>query len=224
MCYAIPDLEHRKRVLPWLMYVPLRDGDHSGEVWTTAALSGAAIWLPPGRTTLTLWRILRAGVLVVPLRVRWDILRRLTRTERMVASLHRQHAPATHWYLAQLGVDPARQGQGIGSALLHPMLIRLDTQGLACYLETMNVANVPFYQHHGFRVVAQASLPGTRLAVWAMLRSPPPHHSMPLAMSRDTLLKYSSGAQAYPAHAQSPTTHDHFHCGKRCVMKRACLS
>jgi GNAT superfamily N-acetyltransferase len=149
----------------------VRYGDLFGEVWTTPALDGAAVWLPPARTTLTPWRMLRAGMFAVPLRLSWRVLGRLARIESIVASLHQQHAPSAHWYLSQLGVEPAHQGQGIGGALLRPMLSRLDAQGLACYLETMDPANVPFYQHQGFTVAAQVNVPEGGPSIWAMLRS-----------------------------------------------------
>jgi GNAT superfamily N-acetyltransferase len=52
-----------------------------------------------------------------------------------------------------LGVDQARQRQGIGSALLAPTLERADLERLPCYLETLATMNVPFYERHGFAVV-----------------------------------------------------------------------
>jgi MFS family permease len=51
-----------------------------------------------------------------------------------------------HWYLWLLGVDPDRQGQGVGSALLAPILARADAEGLPCALETLTERNVWFYR------------------------------------------------------------------------------
>src|SRR5690348_2841957 len=120
--------------------------------------SGAAIWLPPGQPTYTLWRMLRAGMFVAPLRLPWRVLRRLAAVESRAQTLHERYAPDPHWYLAQIGVEPAHQRQGIATHLLLPTLARADAAGLPCYLETENPANISTYQRYGFRVVAEDAM------------------------------------------------------------------
>jgi len=171
MCYAIPNAHQRRHLLPWLIGLNVRDGCGYGEVYTTPGGEGAAVWLPPGRARRTPWRMLRAGMLAAPLRVHWSILRRLAAVEAHAQALYDRFAPEPHWYLTQLGVEPAQQRQGIASRLLAPMLSYLDAQALPGYLETENEANVAFYERRGFRVVAaDASLPAG-LHIWAMRRA-----------------------------------------------------
>ncbi|MEO3888586.1 GNAT family N-acetyltransferase [Nonomuraea sp. B5E05] len=55
-----------------------------------------------------------------------------------------------HLYLQFLGVHPARQGQGAGSALLARGLARADAAGLPAYLEASGQANLRLYERHGF--------------------------------------------------------------------------
>jgi len=50
------------------------------------------------------------------------------------------------------------------------MFARIDEEGLPCYLETLNEANVPLYEHFGFRVLEKSIIPETKLTNWAMLR------------------------------------------------------
>lgn len=69
-----------------------------------------------------------------------------------------------------LGVDPTRQGQGIGSKLLSAGVERADTSGLPCYLETMNPDNVPLYQKFGFAVANEGDIPESNVHVWGMVR------------------------------------------------------
>jgi GNAT superfamily N-acetyltransferase len=38
-----------------------------------------------------------------------------------------------HWYLEIMVVNPASQGQGVGSRLLQPILKQASEEGLACY-------------------------------------------------------------------------------------------
>ena len=65
----------------------------------------------------------------------------------------RYHPQEPHWYLPFIGVDPVRQGQGIGAALLRPILEKCDAERLPAYLESSNPRNRPLYQRHGFEMV-----------------------------------------------------------------------
>jgi ribosomal protein S18 acetylase RimI-like enzyme len=169
MCYAIPDTQQRRRLLPWLMGLNVRYGRRYGEVYCTPEYTGAAIWLPPSQSAYTLWRMLRAGMFVAPLRLPWPMLLRLASVESRAQALHERYAPRPHWYLAQIGVEPALQRQGIATRLLRPMLTRIDAAGLPCYLETENPANVTIYQRYGFQVVAEGAMPSGP-HIWAMVR------------------------------------------------------
>jgi hypothetical protein len=52
-----------------------------------------------------------------------------------------------------IGVLPAYQGQGIGSALVRPVLAEADMEDLPCFVETVQPHNQPLYERHGFRLV-----------------------------------------------------------------------
>lgn len=169
---VFPHADRRARMLPFLIGLNVRYGCRYGEVVATRELAGAAIWLPPDGVTMTLGRMLRAGMLAAPLRLTWTELRRLAAIQSYTARLHERVAPPPHWYLAQIGVEPSRQRQGIGSALLEPMLARLDASNLPCYLETSREANVAFYQRRGFRVMGEGAAYTGGPYVWAMLREP----------------------------------------------------
>ena len=69
-----------------------------------------------------------------------------------------------------LGGDRDKQGQGVGSSLVAPMLARADAEGLPCYLETMKERNVAFYEKHGFQVVVEDDLPKGGPHFWTMKR------------------------------------------------------
>ena len=85
--------------------------------------------------------------------------------------IERHHPDGEHLYLSVLGVDPARQGAGVGSALLAPGLELCDRDGLAAYLETGKERNIAFYARHGFKVTEQLRLPAGP-PVWLMRRDP----------------------------------------------------
>jgi ribosomal protein S18 acetylase RimI-like enzyme len=137
--------------------------------WTTDDLAGAALWIPPGRSAsgaLDQLRMLPAlGRLTG-----WGRLRAVSAALETLERRRRSHAPMPHWYLSALGVEPARQGEGIGSALLAPVLQDADASAVPCYLETAVGRNVLLYERHGFDVVEELVLPNTDVHGWLMLR------------------------------------------------------
>ncbi len=168
--YLLPDPAQRKRLLSKIHLIMLRYALRYGEVYTTPAYEGAACWLPPGRTYPTLWRLLSVAWRDPPLAMGWQGYRRFTQVDAYLEHAHRSAVPGPHWYLWELGIDPAHQHQGIGGALLRPILERADHERLPCYLETTNVENPSFYERHGFRVVSEGIAPGTNICVWSMRR------------------------------------------------------
>jgi len=69
--------------------------------------------------------------------------------------MDRYHPHEPHWYLSMIGVDPARQGRGLGSTLLRHTLALCDAEGVAAYLESSNPKNISLYERHGFEVIGQ---------------------------------------------------------------------
>lgn len=172
MVYALPDARRRAPGVTALYAGLLSDCFRNGEVYVTRDGSGVACWLPAERANAGFWRQVRAGMLSVPLKFGWKAFGRLLPYDEMTRKLHHQHASMPHWYLSAIGVEPERQGQGVGSALMRPILDRADAQGVACYLETHREGNVRLYQRHGFEVVCRADVPGHAVPIWAMLRKP----------------------------------------------------
>jgi ribosomal protein S18 acetylase RimI-like enzyme len=71
-----------------------------------------------------------------------------------------------------IGVEPARQGKGVGGKLLSAVLGRLDTTSVPAYLETSTEANVAWYRHHGFEVQHEIRPAADGPPVWTMWREP----------------------------------------------------
>jgi ribosomal protein S18 acetylase RimI-like enzyme len=80
--------------------------------------------------------------------------------------------PEPHAYLHLLAVDPELRGQGLGGRALAPGLAAARDAGLVACLETMNPANVPFYEAHGFAVRHQVRLGAGGPTVWEMAITP----------------------------------------------------
>jgi ribosomal protein S18 acetylase RimI-like enzyme len=79
------------------------------------------------------------------------------------------HPKEPHWYLPLIGTDPAKQGNGHGSALLRHALAICDRDRMPAYLEATSARNVPLYQRHGFQVLGTIQA-GDSPAITPMLR------------------------------------------------------
>lgn len=121
----------------------------------------AALWLPPGVESDQV----ALGALVAEL-VAPETLPVMGQVVEAIAHYH-PHEP--HWYLSLIGVDPARQGLGLGSAVLKETLQRCDADGLIAYLESSSPKNIPLYERHGFEVMGVIQ-PGDFPPLYPMLR------------------------------------------------------
>ena len=97
---------------------------------------------------------------------------RLEEIEQVERSIRAAPCPAADWHLATMGTRPSHQSQGLGAAVLRPMLDQLDQQQATARLETSTAANVTFYKQHGFTVVCELDLPYRAPTTWIMLRRP----------------------------------------------------
>src|SRR5262245_11519031 len=168
----LPDGPERARLLPSHFTPFVRYGDLFGEVYTTPTLDAVAVWLPSQVAEVTPDRAALCGLDRIEAIVgsaAWD---RFSRVMEFVEPVHRSSVPGPHWYLPLIGVKTSRQGQGLGATLLRAMLARLDLEGLPCYLETFQPANIPFYHRSGFEIAAEGQESGSGLFYWAFKHSP----------------------------------------------------
>lgn len=134
------------------------DGAHC-----TDGYSGAALWLPPGvhSNEEALGQIVEDSVAAS---IRGELYAVL---EQMAT----YHPSEPHWYLPVIGVDPAHQGKGHGTALLTYALERCDRDRCLAYLESTNPKNIALYQRHGFSVLGEIQV-GSSPPLVPMLRTP----------------------------------------------------
>lgn len=89
----------------------------------------------------------------------------------MIEQMVKYHPAEPHWYLPFIGVQPARQGSGLGAALLKAQLAICDAASLPAYLESTNPRNQALYERHGFEPVTEIRV-GSCPPVVPMLRRP----------------------------------------------------
>ena len=169
----LSDAQQRACGVPKMMEMFLRIGLAHGEVWVTPPpIRGVALWLSPAHHTITEEDRAAAGWREVAAAWGREAVDRFQTfigdRDDAVGSL----APEPHWHLAWLGVEPGQQGQGIGSTLVRQMTTRADAEGMACWLFTFASRNVPIYEHLGFHVTLDTTLPSSGLRLWVMAHPP----------------------------------------------------
>jgi GNAT superfamily N-acetyltransferase len=164
--WIYPDATHRRAVVPHLFTVLVEQFATRQASRCTPDVDGVALWLPPGEELL-------------PETEADDIIGGLVEgagpaAERLLACFeildaHHPHEP--HWYLGFLGVQPAMQGHGLGSALLRATLAEADATGMPAYLEATSAENRRLYERHGFELVGELPMPDGP-SLFAMWREP----------------------------------------------------
>jgi ribosomal protein S18 acetylase RimI-like enzyme len=135
------------------------------EIYTVRRVGGA-LWSPPDR-----WKVSALEQVELLVRLAENLGPHTPRVLRGLHDIETHHPSDPHFYLAVLGVDPSVQGQGMGSALMGPVLRACDEDGVPAYLESSKERNVDFYSRHGFRVTEELRLPAGP-PVWLMWREP----------------------------------------------------
>ncbi len=164
--FVLPDERERLRRSPWFFSAVLR---YTAGVGTLLAVDGGvAILIPPGGHVASLPRMVRSGLIAAPFRLGPAALGRLTAFATASRDLRTGVVPGPFWYVGGIGVDPERQGQGIGTVLMEELGA---LAGDPLCLETANERNVAWYERLGFAVIAEGRVPDGPL-IWSMQRVP----------------------------------------------------
>lgn len=141
--WVYPDPADRDRVHPLMMASFFDTVLAHGWVGLADEGAAAALWLdtPAGEPEADDGTV-ETPASVDPDNERIDLIGTLT------AEIHPHHA--AHVYLWMIGVDPDRQGEGLGPALMGPVLERCDREGKAAYLEASSARSRELYLRLGF--------------------------------------------------------------------------
>jgi ribosomal protein S18 acetylase RimI-like enzyme len=161
--WVFPSADKYIEAFPKLLDAFGRPGLERGTVFSDSEFHAVSIWLPPGvevdeeRVGATLEAIVSA-----------DRLGPFVAVLDAMGKYHPHDEPL--WFLPAIGVDPAGQGKGMGSALMQHALKLCDQQGTRAYLESSNPKNLTYYQRHGFEIMGCIEMPGAP-KVYPMIRA-----------------------------------------------------
>jgi len=164
MSYIFPNAADRAKRLPRL-FALLFDSDAVGMRLVSQGADAGSFWRPPGQAQVPTMAFVRR--LIPVLHALGAALPRAMRLGDAVEA----HFPAEpFWYLHIAGVDPARQGRGLGGASIRAGLARCDADGVPAYLETATEGNVGLYARLGFELTGPWSVPKGGPRFWSMMR------------------------------------------------------
>ncbi len=150
----------------------IRVGLLYGEVYTTPSMDGVAVWTSPETNNFSLGILFRTGFLTAILSMGLKPMNRFMMATNYVQKLQEEAISGPRWVLVYLGVEPSKQGKGIGGLLIQPVLTRSDAEGIPCYVESADERNLTFYKRHGFSIIKQGQVPKGGPQVWIMVREP----------------------------------------------------
>ena len=139
-----------------------------GEVWVACDdgdnVMSVAVWMPPSSAApaSVLNEVAAAQATLEGSRHEASV-----KAEACVAGLR----PTTpHFYLGAVGTRRDRQREGLGTAVLTPILDRADREDEPVFLETSALENVHFYAGLGFVTISETDVPEGGPHVWMMMR------------------------------------------------------
>lgn len=165
-----PDIERKLR---YFMRCNCALALNTGECYATAARDGLSLWLPPGKSSMSIPDMWRAGMFWAPVEYGLRGTIKVIGFAHHIEVMHKRLAPMPHYYLFLTAVDRMQQRQGISTVLLGNMLERIDAEQMPIYLETQSAGNVEVYQKLGFDMVGKRAFPlAPDVFNWGMLRQP----------------------------------------------------
>ncbi|MCB9112272.1 MAG: GNAT family N-acetyltransferase [Anaerolineales bacterium] len=133
-------------------------------------LAGVAFWKFPDRQGSSI-SVKLLGKLLPLMFTMYPIgFYRAREVMKRIDDLHEKYAAEAHFYLDNLGLLASSRGQGLSSGLIRPFLELADRQKVIAYTDTVTEANVPYYEHFGFKCVEESPVEKTGITVYALRR------------------------------------------------------
>lgn len=134
-------------------------------------VNGFIIISPIKNSELSLWDFIQAGGLKLIFSNGLNFILRSLNYEKNCINIRQKFVSSNDWYIFQFGVSPLKQGIGLGSKIMKPVLEWFDSEDINCYLETQKRVNVDIYNHFGFSLKSTDNMPGNDVKQFALLRS-----------------------------------------------------
>lgn len=133
-------------------------------------INNLVVLCPPGYDGIPTLRFLLNGGLDVVLGLGLDGVKRSFAFEKNTVEVRKRFSDENTWYLMTFAVEAGKTHQGLGSAILRPVLEWIDKNRYSLYLETHKAVNIEIYEHYGFQTVDTCMVPGSQIKQYGMIR------------------------------------------------------
>jgi GNAT superfamily N-acetyltransferase len=144
--WAFPDESSRYERLYGLMRFWVVGGIRYPWVHMTDGAEAVAVWLPPGADEMTSEQAAEFEAFVTQ-----TLGRRAHEVLSLFERFAEHHPVQPHYYLGLWATHRDHAGRGLGTALIHDDLARLDAEHMPAYLESTNPGNLARYEALGFQ-------------------------------------------------------------------------
>lgn len=132
-----------------------------------------AIWQAPGISgTPTLPFILSGSIFRLIKTAGINTVLKLIKYDDFAESLRKSITHLEDWHLSNLTVHKDCQQQGLGTALLKPMIEFCQENNRKICLETNRLENTVYYQKFGFKIVKNSTIPNSDIVHFSMVKDP----------------------------------------------------
>ena len=170
LVHMIPDGPTREAVLPRLVASAIRASEIYGETFIAPSANGGAIWIQPGGGP-GFRHMLRTELRRLPFSLPKALVRRWLRASACLERIHQRLVVRPHWYLLALAAETSGL-TNTAAAVIAPVLLRADFEGVDCYVETFQESTLPFYEERGFRIQGSGRMTESGPNFWIMMRKP----------------------------------------------------
>jgi GNAT superfamily N-acetyltransferase len=169
--WALPDDGRMQRLTRLHELDAGHRGVATGTAWVTDDVTAVAVWEPPAGAP---------GTASLPADVRAALDRELpylaadraTAVRETAALVESARPSEPHWWLLHLGVRPTSRRRGLAAAVLAPVLVRCDSEGVPAAAAVASWANVRFLRGFGFEVSLSTRTSDDELPLWVLVRQP----------------------------------------------------
>jgi len=171
ICEGESDIEKRFCAI---FEVSVRFGLTYGDVYAPSEdLEGIIAWVPGKYADMKAWQMIRSGAIVAAMRIGLNVTKKMGSAYKPVTDYRREYmAGHTFRYLLVFGVPIELQGKGFGRKLIDAVIEKSDRDGLQLYVGAGSEENLRMYEHFGFRLLKEFTLPIVDLPEWEMVRKP----------------------------------------------------
>ena len=170
--YIFKSQEKYDRCAAWLFSTWVRWAVMFGKAWMTDDESAVIIMRGIGKSEMSLWSMIRAGMLPTPFRLGLRTFKRFY--FEIVNTLDKEHAKVMgntpHWYGWMVGVKP--EYKRVGWKLINHCIDIADRSNLPLFLETSTARNVSLYNHKEFQVKGEKFFKAGNFTLYFMVREP----------------------------------------------------